>query len=149
MVVRRGVAAEAVPVQHLALDDEPNSLAKPAGRCALGGLPGRQFRRGVLPGPVGAAEALQRSLNVRQCDMLDRVGPNRFVARLANGRCRSRPASGPRPNLSIILGGASSGWLAGRAYTAFADGRIAGTPRSCKAQLRRARAGCCRAARRG
>ena len=35
-------------------------------------------------GPVGAAEALRLSLNVPAVDLLDRVGPSRFAARLAN-----------------------------------------------------------------
>jgi len=39
----------------------------------------------AFSGPVSVAEALQRSLNVPAVDVLDRVGPARFVARLANG----------------------------------------------------------------
>ena len=81
-------------------------------------------------GPVSVAEALQRSLNVPAVDVLDRVGPSRFMARLANGGVNLILPSGAQPNLSIILGGASTRLenLVG-AYTAFANGGIAGTPR--------------------
>ncbi|CAM5448455.1 peptidoglycan glycosyltransferase OS=Rhodanobacter lindaniclasticus OX=75310 GN=B1991_05485 PE=3 SV=1 [Rhodanobacter lindaniclasticus] len=78
----------------------------------------------AFSGPVSAAEALQRSLNVPAVDVLDRVGPNRFVARLANGGVDLGLPAGAQPNLSIILGGASTRLenLVG-AYTAFANGR--------------------------
>jgi penicillin-binding protein 1C len=81
-------------------------------------------------GPVSVADALQRSLNVPAVDVLDRVGANRFVARLANGGVDLILPSGAQPNLSIILGGASTRLenLVG-AYTAFANGGVAGTPR--------------------
>lgn len=81
-------------------------------------------------GPVSVAEALQRSLNVPAVDVLDRVGPNRFVARLANGGIDLGLPQGAQPNLSIILGGASTRLenLVG-AYTSFANGGIAGSPR--------------------
>jgi penicillin-binding protein 1C len=81
-------------------------------------------------GPVSAAEALQRSLNVPAVDVLDHVGPNRFVARLANGGIDLGLPQGAQPNLSIILGGASTRLenLVG-GYTAFANGGVAGAPR--------------------
>jgi penicillin-binding protein 1C len=81
-------------------------------------------------GPVSVAEALQRSLNVPAVDVLDRVGPNRFAARLVNGGVDLGLPDGAQPNLSIILGGASTRLenLVG-AYTAFANGGVAGTPR--------------------
>ena len=84
----------------------------------------------AFSGPVSVAEALQRSLNVPAVDVLDRVGPNRFVARLANGGIDLGLPDGAKPNLSIILGGASTRLenLVG-AYTAFANGGVAGTPR--------------------
>lgn len=56
-------------------------------------------------GPVGAAEALRLSLNVPAVDLLDRVGPARFSARLANTGLHLRLPRGVAPNLSIILGG--------------------------------------------
>ena len=84
----------------------------------------------AFSGPVSVAEALQRSLNVPAVDVLDRVGPSRFVARLANGGIDLGLPDGAKPNLSIILGGASTRLenLVG-AYSAFANGGIAGTPR--------------------
>ncbi|MHB1272310.1 MAG: penicillin-binding protein 1C [Rhodanobacter sp.] len=84
----------------------------------------------AFSGPVSVAEALQRSLNVPAVDVLDRVGPNRFVARLANGGIDLGLPDGAKPNLSIILGGAATRLesLVG-AYTAFANRGIAGTPR--------------------
>ncbi|CAM0997190.1 penicillin-binding protein 1C [Rhodanobacter sp. Root179] len=84
----------------------------------------------AFSGPVSAAEALQRSLNVPAVDVLDRVGPSRFVARLAAGGVDLGLPAGAQPNLSIILGGASTRLenLVG-AYTAFANGGIAGMPR--------------------
>ena len=58
-------------------------------------------------GPVSAAEALQRSLNVPVIDLLARYGVNRFSVNLANaGAALSMPKG--QPNLSIILGGVGS-----------------------------------------
>lgn len=84
----------------------------------------------AFSGPVSVAEALQRSLNVPAVEVLDRVGPNRFAARLANGGIDLGLPEGAQPNLSIILGGAATRLesLVG-AYTAFANGGVAGTPR--------------------
>ncbi|HEY0502691.1 MAG TPA: penicillin-binding protein 1C [Lysobacter sp.] len=56
-------------------------------------------------GPVGAAEALRLSLNVPAVDLLDRVGPARFSARLAHAGIRLQWPRGAAPNLSMILGG--------------------------------------------
>ena len=91
-------------------------------------------------GPVSVAEALQRSLNVPAVDVLDHVGPNRFVARLANGGIDLGLPAGAQPNLSIILGGASTRLenLVG-AYTAFANGGVAGAPRYLPEQTKQAR----------
>ena len=91
-------------------------------------------------GPVSAAAALQRSLNVPAVDLLDRVGPNRFVARLANGGVDLILPAGARPNLAVILGGAATRLedLVG-AYTAFANGGVAGTPRYLPEQPRQTR----------
>ena len=89
----------------------------------------------AFSGPVSVSEALQRSLNVPAVDVLDRVGPARFVARLANGGIDLGLPDGATPNLSIILGGAATRLenLVG-AYTAFANGGIAGTPRYTPSQ---------------
>ncbi len=77
-------------------------------------------------GPIGAAQALRLSLNVPAVDLLDRVGPARFMARLANGGIDLQLPRGAEPNLSIILGGAGARLeeLVG-AYTAFNRAGIA------------------------
>ena len=56
-------------------------------------------------GPVSAATALRLSLNVPSVDLLDRVGPARFAARLSHAGIRLRFPAGSSPNLSLILGG--------------------------------------------
>ncbi|MFT4178454.1 MAG: penicillin-binding protein 1C [Thermomonas sp.] len=56
-------------------------------------------------GPVGAASALRLSLNVPAVDLLDRIKPARFAARLAHGGIDLRFPHGAQPNLSLILGG--------------------------------------------
>ncbi|MES2899076.1 MAG: penicillin-binding protein 1C [Pseudomonadota bacterium] len=81
-------------------------------------------------GPVSVAEALQRSLNVPAVDLLERVGPARFAARLSSAGLRLRLPRDALPNLSIILGGAGTSLeeLVG-AYRALAVGGMAGAPR--------------------
>ncbi len=81
-------------------------------------------------GPVGAAEALRLSLNVPAVDLLDRVGPTRFAARLANAGLDLRLPRGAVPNLSVILGGAGVRMedLVG-AYTALNRGGVGGRVR--------------------
>lgn len=59
-------------------------------------------------GPVSAATALRLSLNVPAVDLLDRVGPARFAARLDNAGIRLRFPHGSQPNLALILGGTGS-----------------------------------------
>ncbi len=56
-------------------------------------------------GPIGVASALRLSLNVPAVDLLDRVGPARFAARLDNAGIGLRFPRGTRPNLALILGG--------------------------------------------
>ena len=56
-------------------------------------------------GPVSASEALRRSLNVPAVDLLDRVGPGRFAARLEHAGIRLRFPAGATPGLPLILGG--------------------------------------------
>jgi penicillin-binding protein 1C len=81
-------------------------------------------------GPVSVSEALQRSLNVPAVDLLDRVGPARFAARLSSAGLRLRLPKDASPNLSIILGGAGTSLeeLVG-AYRSLAADGMAGTPR--------------------
>jgi penicillin-binding protein 1C len=84
-------------------------------------------------GPVGAAEALRLSLNVPAVDLLDRVGPERFAARLANAGLELRLPRGVMPNLSVILGGTGVRMedLVG-AYVALNRGGIGGRVRYAK-----------------
>ncbi|MGH8042621.1 MAG: penicillin-binding protein 1C [Rudaea sp.] len=84
----------------------------------------------AFTGPVAAADALRESLNVPAVDLLDRVGPVRFAARLANAGLALRLPRGVEPNLSIILGGGGARLedLVG-AYAAFNRGGIAGRVR--------------------
>ena len=56
-------------------------------------------------GPVSAEQALRLSLNVPAVDLLDRVGPGRFAARLEHAGIRLRFPRGARPGLPLILGG--------------------------------------------
>jgi len=60
---------------------------------------------GGYSGPVSVAGALQRSLNVPAVDMLDRLGPNNFEARLSNGGLHLEYPGDAKPSLAMILGG--------------------------------------------
>jgi penicillin-binding protein 1C len=84
----------------------------------------------AFSGPVSVSEALQRSLNVPAVDLLERLDPARFAAKLRNAGLKLRMPQGAAPNLSIILGGAGTTLeeLVG-AYTALARGGVAGQPR--------------------
>lgn len=77
-------------------------------------------------GPVSAAQALRLSLNVPAVDLLDRVGPARFAARLANAGLELEWPRGAQPNLAMILGGTGARLeeLVG-AYVAFNRGGVA------------------------
>ena len=81
-------------------------------------------------GPVGAASALRLSLNVPAVDLLERVGPARFAARIGHGGIELRFPSGATPNLALILGGTGATLedLVG-AYAAFNRNGIAGRVR--------------------
>src|SRR3546814_15808233 len=59
---------------------------------------------GAFNGPVGAAQALRLSLNIPAVDLLDRVGPARFSARLDHAGISLKFPRGAKPNLSLILG---------------------------------------------
>ena len=84
----------------------------------------------VFNGPVSAADALRLSLNVPAVDLLDRLGPGRFAARLEHAGLPVELPEGARPNLSIILGGAgvSLEHLVG-AFAALNRGGLAGSAR--------------------
>lgn len=115
----------------MALDDgliDSQSLLLDAPQSFDGYRPG-DFS-GSFSGPVAAADALRLSLNVPAVDLLDRVGPARFNARLANAGLRLSLPSGAKPNLSVILGGAGARLEdLVSAYTAFNNHGIASTAR--------------------
>lgn len=81
-------------------------------------------------GPVSSATALRLSLNVPAVDLLDRVGPARFAARLSHAGITLRFPRGSSPNLSLILGGTGARLedLVG-AFAAFNRNGIAGRVR--------------------
>ncbi|MCC4622680.1 penicillin-binding protein 1C [Xanthomonas cassavae CFBP 4642] len=78
-------------------------------------------------GPVSAATALRLSLNVPAVDLLDRIGPARFAARLSNAGIALHFPRGTPPSLALILGGTGAQLqeLVG-AFAAFNRGGIAG-----------------------
>jgi len=59
-------------------------------------------------GPVSVSEALLKSLNVPAVEVLERLDPKRFVAALRRGGLKLDFPEGESPNLSVILGGAST-----------------------------------------
>ncbi|WDE12613.1 penicillin-binding protein 1C [Thalassomonas haliotis] len=76
---------------------------------------------GAFYGPVSAAEALQRSLNMPAVDLFERFGVKRFSARLENAGL-SLAIPGGNPNLAVILGGAGTSLeQLVQAYSAFAN----------------------------
>lgn len=82
---------------------------------------------GHFNGPVGASEALRRSLNVPAVQLLDHLGAERFMARLQRGGLLLRLGPDTHPNLALILGGAGStleDLVA--AYSALARGGLSG-----------------------
>jgi penicillin-binding protein 1C len=81
-------------------------------------------------GPVSLSEALVQSLNVPAVEVLERLGPDRFVALLRRGGLKLDFPRGAAPNLSVILGGAGTTLegLVG-AYAALARDGLAGAPR--------------------
>ncbi|MDH4319484.1 MAG: penicillin-binding protein 1C, partial [Desulfobulbaceae bacterium] len=87
-------------------------------------------------GPVSAAEALQRSLNLPAIQLIEQLGPASFTAGLAKGGVRLRLPSGGAPNPAIILGGAGTrleDLVA--AYTSLARKGRVGKLRYLRAQL--------------
>ena len=81
-------------------------------------------------GPVSAAEALRLSLNVPAVELMERVTPSRFVARLRHAGVELALPKAARPNLAIILGGTATrlDQLVG-AYAALARAGLAGNVR--------------------
>lgn len=86
-------------------------------------------------GPVSASEALRLSLNVPAVDLLDRLGPARFAARVQHAGLDLFLPRGAEPNLSLILGGVATrleDLVA--AYSALGRGGMAGRPRLTPAE---------------
>lgn len=81
-------------------------------------------------GPVSVSEALVKSLNVPAVEVLEQLGPTRFVAMLRRGGLALEFPRGATPNLSVILGGAGATLedMVG-AYAAFARKGLAVVPR--------------------
>jgi penicillin-binding protein 1C len=81
-------------------------------------------------GPVSVSEALVNSLNVPAVEVLDQLGPSRFVSMLRRGGLKLELPKNAEPNLSVILGGAGTTLesLVG-AYSALARKGLAGEPR--------------------
>ncbi len=77
-------------------------------------------------GPVTAARALQQSLNVPAIRVLERVGPDRFIARLRQAGAVIRLPNG-KPGLAVALGGVGINLRdMTMLYTALSnDGRVA------------------------
>jgi penicillin-binding protein 1C len=81
-------------------------------------------------GPVSVSEALMKSLNVPAVEVLERLGPERFVTLLRRGGLTLEFPRGAAPNLSVILGGAGVTLenMVG-AYSSLARGGVSGRPR--------------------
>ena len=81
-------------------------------------------------GPVSVSEALVKSLNVPAVQVLEQLGPSRFVAMLRRGGLKLEFPKGAEPNLSVILGGAGTTLenLVG-AYSALVRKGLSGVPR--------------------
>ena len=132
VIARRSPGSTLKPfVYALAIDDgltHSESLLVDAPQSFDGYRPAN-FDTGFR-GPVAAADALRLSLNVPAVDLLDRVGPARFAARLAHGGVTLRLPRGADPNLAIVLGGTATRLedLVG-AYRALGHGGLAGRPR--------------------
>ena len=88
-------------------------------------------------GPVSVAEALRLSLNVPAVDVLERVTPNAFAARLRHVGVKLDLPLGAKPNLTMALGGTATSLdeLVG-AYAAFGNGGLAGPVRFQRATAR-------------
>ncbi len=93
----------------LALDDgliHSHSLLADVPR-SFGNYRPANFSEG-FSGPVSAAEALQRSLNLPAVDLLQRYGPRRFVSQLSGAGLDLQLSGAEAPGLAVILGGVGS-----------------------------------------
>lgn len=81
-------------------------------------------------GPVSAAEALSRSLNLPSVQLLEAYGPARFAGELREAGLPLRLPAQAVPNLSLILGGAGSSLeQLVAAYSIYARGGRMAAPR--------------------
>jgi penicillin-binding protein 1C len=90
----------------LAFDDgliHSRSLLVDAPQDFDGYRPGNFDQR--FRGPIDATSALQQSLNVPAVALLQALGAERFVARMAHAGLPLRLPAAARPNLAMILGG--------------------------------------------
>lgn len=95
----------------------------------LDGYAPQNFYR-QFTGAVSVTSALQQSLNVPAVDLLQRLTPARFVARLQNGGIAMVFPDRTAPNLSVILGGAGTRLEElVRGFTAFARDGVSIAPR--------------------
>ena len=60
---------------------------------------------GGFAGPVTAVDALQRSLNLPVVQLVEHLGPSRFVSGLQNGGLVLQGAGARQPNSAVVLGG--------------------------------------------
>ncbi|MCF8109850.1 MAG: penicillin-binding protein 1C [Desulfobacteraceae bacterium] len=63
---------------------------------------------GGFSGPVSAATALSKSLNLPAVQLMDHLGPRYFYAQMVNSGFTIRLPDGAKPNLSMALGGFST-----------------------------------------
>lgn len=67
----------------------------------------QNFTRG-FSGPVSVSKALQKSLNIPAVQVLERLAPGNFFARMQTAGAALRLPPGAKPNLAIALGGVAS-----------------------------------------
>lgn len=91
---------------------------------------------GGFNGPVSVTEALQRSLNIPAVQVLERLGPEYFAAKLQSAGLQLQGPGAIEPNISMILGGVGVKLenLVG-SYAALGRGGIAIKPRLKKGDV--------------
>jgi penicillin-binding protein 1C len=89
----------------------------------------QNFSRG-FSGPVSTRTALQQSLNIPAVQVLERLGPGLFYARMQTAGAQLRLPPGASPNLAIALGGVATDLQHLVAiYSALGNGGLAIMPR--------------------
>lgn len=74
---------------------------------AFGDYRPQNFTRG-FSGPVSVSQALQLSLNLPAVQVMERLGPDHFFARMQTAGAGLRLPPGATPNLAITLGGVAT-----------------------------------------